>query len=79
MPRATIETPVGAPALVAAAVAPDNTAEMQTGVEDGVVVTTIDRDDTGGLRATATDYIANLDVATRVVQAVDHHANHNHE
>ncbi|MFB6103878.1 MAG: KEOPS complex subunit Pcc1 [Halobacteriaceae archaeon] len=79
MPVATIETPVAASSLVAAAVSPDNTTEMQTDVEDGVVVTTIDREDTGGLRATATDYIANIDVAMRVVQSVDQHTNSNHE
>lgn len=59
-------------ATVAGAISPDNTAEMETTVRDGVIHTTIERSTTGGLRATATDYIANLEVA----EAVASHANH---
>jgi hypothetical protein len=58
-------------ATVAAAIAPDNTEEMETTERDGVIHTTIERSTTGGLRATATDYIANLQVA----DAVASHAN----
>ena len=42
-------------------------------VEDGVVVTTIDRETTGGLRATVDDYVVNLDVARRTVQHAGRH------
>lgn len=57
--------------IVAAAITPDNTDEMETTVQEGVIRTTIERPTTGGLRATATDYIANLQVA----DAVASHAN----
>lgn len=51
---------------VAAAISPDNTEEMETTVQEGAIHTTIERPTTGGLRATATDYIANLQVADAV-------------
>jgi hypothetical protein len=51
---------------VAAAVRPDNTAEMATVVEDATVETTIDRPTTGGLRSTADDYVVNLQVAAQL-------------
>ena len=60
---ATIRTEHECPATVAAAVAPDNTAEMETRVESGAVVTTIERGTTGGLQSTVDDYVINLDVA----------------
>lgn len=63
---ATLQTTHDRPETVAAAVTPDNTAEMDTTVRDGVVVTEIERPTTGGLRATATDYIANIHVAATV-------------
>lgn len=93
--RATIRTSHDLPAVVAAAVAPDNTDEMSTRVEhsdfgdddgdgvgdddsaggtDGVgrgtVVTTIERDSTGGLRTTVDDYVSNVTVAQDVLDAV---------
>ena len=68
--RATIRTVHDKPAVIAAAIAPDNTTEMSTRVEtddgDGTVVTTIERDSTGGLRTTVDDYVANLTVAHRI-------------
>jgi hypothetical protein len=63
---ATFRTTHDQPETVASAVRPDNTAEMDTAVRDGVVETEIERPTTGGLRATATDYIANIDVAATV-------------
>ncbi len=59
------------PELIAAALVPDNTDEMSTRVEraegdGGAVVTTIERETTGGLRTTADDYVANLTVAQRI-------------
>lgn len=99
---ATIRTTVDAPAVVAAAIRPDNTPEIETRVErdardvegsgpddgsepaidagngtdpgTGVVATTVERDATGGLRTTVDDYVVNLDVAQRVVQAANRHA-----
>lgn len=71
MRRATIRTVHDDPATVAAAVSPDNTAEMTTNVvmDDGAPVaveTTIRRETTGGLRATVDDYVTNLRVAQQV-------------
>ncbi|MFB6153507.1 MAG: KEOPS complex subunit Pcc1 [Halodesulfurarchaeum sp.] len=70
--RATISTPVEEPELVAASIRVDNTAEMETEVErngdDGRVITTIQRETTGGLHSTLDDYVVNLQVATTVVQ-----------
>lgn len=65
MRRAEIRTELADAETVAAAIRPDNTDQMQTRVEDGAVVTTIERETTGGLRSTVDDYVVNLDVATR--------------
>jgi len=65
--RATITSKVDAPDTVAAAIAPDDTDEIDTRVENGRVVTTIERETTGGLEATIDDYVVALDVATRTV------------
>jgi hypothetical protein len=59
------------PAVVAAALAPDNTPELSTRVEGSTVVTTVERETTGGLRATTDDYVCNLAVATRVIDDTD--------
>lgn len=69
--RATIRTVHADPEVVAAALAPDNTDEMETCVErdeDGrrVVVTTIERDSTSGLQSTVDDTLVNLAVADQV-------------
>ncbi|MDS0282989.1 KEOPS complex subunit Pcc1 [Haloarcula onubensis] len=69
MRRAEIETSHGSPdraAAIAAAVRPDNTAEMTTRVEDATVVTTIERDNTSGLQSTVDDYVVNLRVAAQL-------------
>lgn len=71
---ATLRTHHESPGTVARALRPDNTAEMTTTVTDGHVETTIVRDGTGGLRATATDYLANLRVAATVRAHARHHA-----
>lgn len=68
MKRAEIRTELDRPALVAAAVTPDNTSEMTTTVEGDAVVTRIERETTGGLRSTVDDYVVDLDVATTVAQ-----------
>jgi hypothetical protein len=51
---------------VAAAVRPDNTAEMETRTEGATVVTTLCRETTGGLHSTVDDYVVNLGVAARL-------------
>jgi len=69
MRRAEIRTTHGSPAgaaRVAAAVAPDNTAEMTTRVESETVVTTIERDSASGLQSTIDDYVVNLRVAAQL-------------
>jgi hypothetical protein len=71
MKRATIRTRHDRPATIAAAVAPDNTPEMDTRVEDGSVVTTVERPTTGGLQSTVDDYVVNLSVAARVALDAD--------
>jgi hypothetical protein len=77
MRRATIRTEHDRPELVAAALAPDNTDEMTTRAEglddgddgdDGAVVTTIERETTGGLRTTADDYVTNVQVAQQTIE-----------
>jgi len=80
---ATIRTELAAAETIAAAVRPDNTPEIDTRVETGsdgagddagVVVTTVERETTGGLRTTVDDYVVNLAVARQVVQAAERHA-----
>ncbi|WP_459192380.1 KEOPS complex subunit Pcc1 [Halosimplex sp. J119] len=69
MRRATITTTHGdaeAATHVAAALAPDNTAEMDTRVDCDAVVTTMRRETTGGLRSTVDDYVVNCRVAARL-------------
>jgi hypothetical protein len=51
---------------VASALRPDNTAEMDTRVDGSTVVTTVERETTGGLHATVDDYVVNLQVAARL-------------
>jgi len=71
---ATIRTDVDEAEILAASVRPDNTPQIDTRVEDGAVVTAIERETTGGLRTTVDDYVVNLSVAQRVVQAAKRHA-----
>lgn len=79
--RATIRTAHADPETVAAALAPDNTDEMDTRVDDGDdegadarrVHTEIERTTAAELRSTADDYLVNLDVADRTIaHATDH-------
>ncbi|QDX41308.1 KEOPS complex subunit Pcc1 [Salarchaeum sp. JOR-1] len=66
--EATVRTRVERPDLVANAVRPDNTAQMQTEVRDESVVTHIERPSVGGLRTTLDDYTVNVTVAAEVAQ-----------
>ncbi|MDY7082968.1 MAG: KEOPS complex subunit Pcc1 [Halobacteria archaeon] len=52
--------------LVARAIAPDNTDEIETRAENGRVITTIERPSLGSLQTTADDYIRNLSVAAEI-------------
>lgn len=58
------------PRTVARSVSPDNTEEMETGVENGKVVTRIEREDIESAGATADDYMRNLIVADELVGAL---------
>jgi len=69
--RATLRTDHDRPAVVAAALAPDNTDEMETRVADGAVVTTVRRESTSGLQSTVDDYVVNLGVADQIAQLAD--------
>ena len=69
MRRAVVRTEFADAELVAASLRPDNTEQMDTRTEDGAIVTTIERETTGGLRSTVDDYVVNLDVARRTIDA----------
>lgn len=82
MKCATIRTTSDRAETIARAIRPDNTDEMETRVEsaDEVdiadrVVTTIERETTGGLQTNVDDYVVNVDVATQIVQHVNQHTN----
>jgi len=69
MKRATVRTTHGDPVTaerLARAVRPDNTDEMRTTIEDDALVTTIERETTGGLQSTVDDYVVNLSVAAQL-------------
>ncbi|ACV48245.1 MULTISPECIES: KEOPS complex subunit Pcc1 [Halomicrobium] len=76
MREATIRTAHGDDATaerIASALRPDNTDEMDTRVDGDEIVTTIDRETTGGLHSTVDDYVVNLRVAA---QLADQHTTH---
>ena len=73
---AVIRTAVSHPTKVASSVRPDHTDDMRTVVENDAVVTTIERETTGGLQATVDDYVVNLDVATRILDRYDTNKTH---
>ncbi len=78
MKRARLRTDSANGAVVAAALEPDNTAEMETTVEGDTIETTLERERTGGLRSTVDDYVVNLSVAERIVRiANDYDTQHN--
>ena len=76
---ANVRATVANPERIAACLRPDNTPEMVTRVDGDAVVTTIDRESTGGLRTTLDDYVVNLTVATEVAQLADKFDQSNHE
>lgn len=66
--HATVRTTHARPEIVAAAVRPDNTPNIETRVVDGRVETTVERTTASGLRATVDDYVVNLTVADEVAR-----------
>lgn len=82
--RARVETTVDdaeTAAQIAAALDPDNTAEMETTVDGATVRTTVARESTGGLQATLDDYVVNLQVAVQLTaqdgdSSTAHHTTH---
>jgi|APHM01.1.fsa_nt_gi hypothetical protein len=54
--------------MVAAALRPDNTAEMETTVEGTEVVTAVERNSTGSLQSTVDDYVINVQLADRLTE-----------
>lgn len=62
-----IETPHPRPAALAAALRPDNTGDVQSWVDNGVLVTEIARDSTGSLAQTTDDYVRNLRVGAQLL------------
>ena len=68
---ARIETPHPRAHALAAAVRPDNTDDIDTQADDGVVVTEISRETTTSLATTVDDYVRNLRVATRLLSGPD--------
>ena len=79
MSRAVVRTPLPDAERVAAALRPDNTPELETRVEDGAVVTTIERDTASGLRATLDDYLVNLGVARETGATADRPTDDTHQ
>ncbi|WP_049970442.1 KEOPS complex subunit Pcc1 [Haladaptatus cibarius] len=79
MRRATIRTELDDADVVSASLNPDNTPEMKTSVEDGTIVTHIERKTTGGLQSTVDDYVVNLSVAVQAVQIANDYNDTNHE
>jgi hypothetical protein len=54
------------PEVIAAALEPDNTLEMDAYLDDTVLETHVERASAGGLQSTIDDYVKNLGVAIRV-------------
>ncbi|AKU07242.1 MULTISPECIES: KEOPS complex subunit Pcc1 [Haloferax] len=77
--RSTLRTTHDDPGIVAGALEPDNTESMRTRVEGDELITTIERDSTGGLHATVDDYVVNVTVAETVIEATRTHTDTNHE
>lgn len=79
MKHATITTTHDDATLVARALSPDNTSEMQTTVDGSHVVTRIERDTTSGLQSTVDDYVVNVTVAHDTVQHANQDPDSNNE
>ena len=71
MRRADLRIAHGRAATIAAALSPDDTADLHTTVEDGHLVARLERPTAGSLQATIDDYLVNLDVAVATIAAAD--------
>ena len=58
------------PAVIAEALGPDNTPEMDVRLDGEVLETRVERASAGGLQSTVDDYVQNLGVAIRVATMV---------
>jgi hypothetical protein len=67
----TTHTDAATAERVAAALRPDNTAEMATRTDGSRVVTTVARESTGGLASTLDDYVVNATVAVQLTTDSD--------
>ena len=79
MRRAVVRTPLPDAERVASALRPDNTPELRTRVEDGTVLTSIERNTASGLRATLDDYLVNLGVAHETGVTADRPTDDTHQ
>ncbi|WP_200530418.1 KEOPS complex subunit Pcc1 [Halorubrum sp. LN27] len=70
---ATVRTTHADAALVAAALAPDETDSMATRVDGDAIECVVERPATGGLRSTVDDHVVNLRVADRLVERARAH------
>ncbi|TKX78775.1 KEOPS complex Pcc1-like subunit [Halorubrum sp. SD626R] len=70
---ATLRTTHVDAALVAAALAPDDTESMATRVDGDAIACEIERGTTGGLQSTVDDYVVNLHVADRIAERARAH------
>jgi len=70
---ATVRTTHADAALVAAALAPDDTESMATRVDGDAIACEIERETTGGLQSTVDDYVVNLHVADRITERARAH------
>ena len=70
---ATVRTTHADASIVAAALAPDNTASMMTRVDGDAIECAVERPTTGGLRSTVDDYVVNLHVADRLAERARAH------
>lgn len=72
MKRGIVRTTHDDSELVAAALAPDDTAEMETETDGATLTMTVERATTGGLRSTTDDYLSNLAVAQQILTDTTH-------
>ena len=70
MTRVEVETEHEDAQKIALSVVPDNTDEMETRIEEGRIITRIEREDVESAGATADDYLRNLVIADELFDAL---------
>lgn len=65
---ASLRTSHDDPDMIAHAIEPDHTDDIDSIVGDGYLETTFDREQLGSLHATVDDYLVNLQVAEQVIE-----------